>query len=171
MQLVDLAGSEKAHDSQNNNKSRRSEGAEINTSLLSLKECIRAMDAGKKHIPFRRSKLTMVLRDSFISGKIKSHVIMIACISPNISSSDHTCNTLRYAERLKSSTDKREIDVKDVYMTSKPNVRRSQEIEFYYNEINDEIRNDYSGEFEPNYEGEGEIQGLSSYEIGEQPTN
>ena len=76
--LVDLAGSEKAHDSQSNIKSRRKEGAEINTSLLSLKECIRAMDSGKRHIPFRRSKLTMVLRDSFMSGKSKSHVIMIA---------------------------------------------------------------------------------------------
>jgi kinesin family protein 2/24 len=88
--LVDLAGSEKAQDSQSNIKQRRIEGAEINTSLLSLKECIRAMDAGKKHIPFRQSKLTMVLRDSFIGGKNKNHVIMIACISPTQSSSDHT---------------------------------------------------------------------------------
>lgn len=76
--LVDLAGSENAQDSQSNNKSRRTEGAEINTSLLSLKECIRAMDQGRSHIPFRRSKLTMVLRDSFIIGKKKSHLIMIA---------------------------------------------------------------------------------------------
>ena len=36
--LVDLAGSENAQDSQSNNKQRRIEGAEINTSLLSLKE-------------------------------------------------------------------------------------------------------------------------------------
>jgi len=36
--LVDLAGSENAQDSQSNIKQRRVEGAEINTSLLALKE-------------------------------------------------------------------------------------------------------------------------------------
>jgi kinesin family protein 2/24 len=42
----------------------------------------------------------MVLRDSFLaSDKVK--IIMLACVCPGISSSDHTLNTLRYAERLK----------------------------------------------------------------------
>lgn len=41
------------------------DGAEINKSLLALKECIRALDQGKKHLPFRGSKLTLVLKDSF----------------------------------------------------------------------------------------------------------
>lgn len=103
--LVDLAGSEKAQDSQSNIKQRRVEGAEINTSLLSLKEWIRAMESNKKHVPFRQSKLTMVLRDSFIGGKNKTHVIMIAWISPDHSSAEHTLNTLRYAERLKENSD------------------------------------------------------------------
>jgi len=107
--LVDLAGSEKAQDSQSNIKERRIEGAEINTSLLSLKECIRAMESSKTHIPFRQSKLTMVLRNSFIGGINKNHVIMIACISPDQSSLDHTLNTLRYAERLKEGSDDDEI--------------------------------------------------------------
>jgi hypothetical protein len=130
--LVDLAGSEKAQDSQSNVRSRRIEGAEINTSLLALKECIRAMDGGKKHIPFRQSKLTMVLRDSFIGGKSKNHIIMIACISPDLSSSDHTCNTLRYAERLKVSGDEEEPVEK--YMEDKPVVYRSQELDLHYND-------------------------------------
>jgi kinesin family protein 2/24 len=45
--LVDLAGSERAIDCQSNNKDRQQEGAEINKSLLALKECIRALDAQK----------------------------------------------------------------------------------------------------------------------------
>lgn len=64
-------------------------------SLLALKECIRAMDTGASHVPFRASKLTLVLRDSFSSKSDKSKIVMIACISPGSSSADHTINTLR----------------------------------------------------------------------------
>jgi len=42
----------------------------------------------------------MVLRDSFLaSDKVK--IVMLTCVCPGSSSSDHTLNTLRYAERLK----------------------------------------------------------------------
>lgn len=68
--LVDLAGSERAQETQSNNKARMTEGAEINKSLLSLKECIRGLDLRKggndNHVPFRNNKLTLVLRDSFL---------------------------------------------------------------------------------------------------------
>ena len=100
--LVDLAGSERAQDTQSNNRNRRMEGAEINKSLPALKECIRALDSGSAHVPFRASKLTMVLRDSFLN-KTSAKIVMIACINPGSTSSDHTINTLRYADRLKSS--------------------------------------------------------------------
>lgn len=103
------------------------------------------MDSGKKHIPFRQSKLTMVLRDSFIGGKNKNHVIMIACISPNHSSSDHTLNTLRYAERLKCSADDEEPVEK--YMASKPIVNRSQE--FYMLHEKEEISETIENNNEP----------------------
>lgn len=64
--LIDLAGSERASNTKNHNRQRRVEGAEINKSLLALKECIRALDNPKQtHIPFRASKLTLVLKDSF----------------------------------------------------------------------------------------------------------
>ena len=103
--MVDLAGSERAQDIKSNNRERRAEGAEINKSLLALKECIRALhDArggGDSHLPFRASKLTMVLRDSFIGTKKNIWIGMIACVSPGYSHADHTLNTIRYAERLK----------------------------------------------------------------------
>ena len=62
------------------------------------------MDQGAGHVHFRASKLTLVLRDSFISKSNKSRIIMIACISPGSSSADHSLNTLRYADRLKDKT-------------------------------------------------------------------
>ena len=77
------------------------EGAEINTSLLALKEVIRALATGDsmKHIPFRGSKLTQVLKESFV-GK-NSRTVMIACVAPNMNNCEHTLNTLRYADRVK----------------------------------------------------------------------
>ena len=107
--LVDLAGSERACDTQSNNKDRRAEGAEINMSLLALKECIRSMETCGAHVPFRQNKLTMVLRDSFMGGIDKSRIIMIACVSPGTSSADHTLNTLRYSERLKDRPGKENV--------------------------------------------------------------
>lgn len=116
--MCDLAGSERAQDTQSNDRQRRLEGAEINKSLLALKECIRAMNAGSSHIPFRASKLTLALRDSFMSSKANSHIVMIACICPGSSSADHTINTLRYADRLKGKTNK-VFDPKDAVYISK----------------------------------------------------
>jgi kinesin family protein 2/24 len=71
--------------------------------LLALKECIRAIDMKSSHVPFRASKLTMVLRDSFLNEG-SSKIVMIACINPGSSSADHTLNTLRYSQRLKSNS-------------------------------------------------------------------
>ena len=58
MSFIDLAGSERGADTIDQNKQTRMDGAEINKSLLALKECIRALDMEKKHLPFRGSKLT-----------------------------------------------------------------------------------------------------------------
>lgn len=98
MNFVDLAGSERAADTANNDKQTRLEGAEINKSLLALKECIRSLDEKKKHVPFRGCRLTEVLRDSFTGN---SQTVMIANISPSSINYDHTANTLRYAFRVK----------------------------------------------------------------------
>ncbi|XP_037348565.1 kinesin-like protein KIF2B [Talpa occidentalis] len=97
--LVDLAGNERGADTAKANRKRQLEGAEINKSLLALKECIRALGQNKSHTPFRTSKLTQVLRDSFIGQN--SSTCMIATISPGMASCENTLNTLRYANRVK----------------------------------------------------------------------
>eukprot|EP00759_Apiculatamorpha_spiralis_P005890 PhF_6_TR13449/c0_g1_i2/m.21517/K10393/KIF2_24, MCAK; kinesin family member 2/24 len=98
LNLVDLAGSERAADTAASDRQTRMEGAEINKSLLALKECIRGLDENKKHIPFRGSKLTEVLRDAFVGN---SRTVMIATVSPSSLNAEHTLNTLRYAYRVK----------------------------------------------------------------------
>ena len=98
LSIIDLAGSERGKDTSAMDRRRRMEGAEINKSLLALKECIRALSVKQSHTPFRASKLTQVLKDSFIG---KSRTVMIATISPASMNAEHTCNTLRYADRVK----------------------------------------------------------------------
>ncbi|GFR69175.1 kinesin-like protein [Elysia marginata] len=96
--FIDLAGSERASDVTDTDKQTRMEGAEINQSLLALKECIRSIDQDSRHTPFRQSKLTHILKDSFVGN---SRTCMIANISPSQSSCENTLNTLRYADRVK----------------------------------------------------------------------
>ena len=100
MSFIDLAGSERGADVIDREKKTKIDGAEINKSLLALKECIRALDkAGKgHHLPFRGSKLTQVLKDSFLGN---SKTTMIANVSPALSCCEPTLNTLRYADRVK----------------------------------------------------------------------
>ena len=99
--FIDLAGSERGADTSKACRTTRMEGAEINTSLLALKEVIRALATGSslKRIPFRGSKLTQVLKESFV-GK-NSRTVMVSCVAPNMKNCDHTLNTLRYADRVK----------------------------------------------------------------------
>jgi kinesin family protein 2/24 len=99
LSLVDLAGSERGNDTKSHDRQRRTESSDINTSLLALKECIRAIDGGNGHVPYRQSKLTLILKDCFVSKLART--AMIATLSPGSNSTDHTVNTLRYADRIK----------------------------------------------------------------------
>jgi len=99
--FIDLAGSERGADTAKASRTTRLEGADINTSLLALKEVIRALatNSSMSRIPFRGSKLTQVLKESFV-GKA-SRTVMVACVAPNNNNCEHTLNTLRYADRVK----------------------------------------------------------------------
>ncbi|KEP65297.1 UNVERIFIED_CONTAM: internal kinesin motor domain protein [Hammondia hammondi] len=98
--FIDLAGSERGADTLQHSRQTQQDGAGINRSLLALKECIRAMDQDKGHIPFRDSELTKVLREIFVGRSSRS--VMIATVSPSTSCCEQTLNTLRYASRVKN---------------------------------------------------------------------
>ncbi|KAI8528724.1 hypothetical protein RHMOL_Rhmol12G0169600 [Rhododendron molle] len=97
LSLIDLAGSERAL-ATDQRTLRSLEGANINKSLLALSSCINALVEGKKHIPFRNSKLTQLLKDS-LGGACNT--VMIANISPSNHSFGETQNTLHWADRAK----------------------------------------------------------------------
>jgi hypothetical protein len=104
--LVDLAGSERGSETGLVDKKARMEGSGINKSLLALKECIRILHLKRTrpeitglHIPFRDSKLTQILRESFV-GKA-SQTAMMCCVAPASTCVDQTLNTLRYGDRVK----------------------------------------------------------------------
>lgn len=104
--VVDLAGSENTADSATHDRERQSETKFINTSLMTLKDCIRARalaasSSGHLHIPYRRSPLTLLLRDCFeIAVRRPTKTVVIACVSPLLRDSRHSINTLRYASML-----------------------------------------------------------------------
>ncbi|XP_076755580.1 kinesin-like protein KIF18A isoform X2 [Xylocopa sonorina] len=97
LSMIDLAGSERA--SATGCKGPRfKEGANINKSLLALGNCINNLADGAKHITYRDSKLTRLLKDS-LGGNCQT--VMIANIAPSNFSYEDTYNTLRYADRAK----------------------------------------------------------------------
>merc|ERR1719183_853433 len=102
--IIDLAGSEGAKDVKGHSKERMEETKQINSSLLALKECIQARTfaatpgQGHTHVPYRRSKLTHLLKDVFDIGCPRlSATVVIATLSPLAANAAQTANTLKYA--------------------------------------------------------------------------
>ncbi|KAI0347546.1 kinesin-domain-containing protein [Trametopsis cervina] len=98
LSIIDLAGSERAAATSNMGQ-RMVEGANINKSLLALGNCINALcesGGALRHIPYRNSKLTRLLKFS-LGGNCKT--VMVVCIAPTSAHFDDTHNTLIYAER------------------------------------------------------------------------
>lgn len=97
--LVDLAGSERVAKTGATGQ-RLKEGAAINKSLSALANVINALaEGGKKHTPYRDSKLTRLLQQSLGGNSL---TCMIATVSPASFNTDETLSTLQYANRAKN---------------------------------------------------------------------
>jgi centromeric protein E len=116
LSLIDLAGSEKAAE----NKERRTEGAHINKSLLTLGTVIANLSGDKdkekdkeskekgKHLPYRDSKLTRLLQPALSGNSLVSILCTIQIGSNGSVAAAHshtgeTLNTLKFASRAKNN--------------------------------------------------------------------
>ena len=100
--LCDLAGSEKMGIDEKLDKQHAKELKKINMSLTVLGKVISflAKNTGTySHIPFRESKLTRLLQDSFGGG---TKTLLVATISPTCKFASETISTLKFADRAKN---------------------------------------------------------------------
>jgi hypothetical protein len=108
--FVDLAGSERLKESKSQGSMIKETG-NINKSLFTLGKVISSLTdkkLNKQYIPYRDSKLTMLLMDS-IGGTSKT--LMIACVSPSNVYADETISTLNYASRAMNIKNKPVLQV------------------------------------------------------------
>ena len=99
LSLVDLAGSERIAKTGAEGQ-RLKEAQKINQSLTTLGMVIMALTTpGSKHVPFRNSKLTLILRDS-LGGSSKTTLL---CTASRLKRhSEESIQTLYFASRAKS---------------------------------------------------------------------
>ena len=114
LNLVDLAGSERQKKT-GAEGDRLKEAIKINLSLSALGNVINALVEASQHVPYRDSKLTLLLQDS-LGGNTKT--LMIAVVSPADYNYDESLSTLRYASRAKFIKNKPKIneDPKDALL-------------------------------------------------------
>ncbi|EDV40791.1 uncharacterized protein Dana_GF23742 [Drosophila ananassae] len=125
LSMIDLAGSERAASTKGIGV-RFKEGASINKSLLALGNCINKLADGLKHIPYRDSNLTRILKDS-LGGNCRT--LMVANVSMSSLTYEDTYNTLKYASRAKK-----------IRTTLKQNVLKSKmPTEFYVKKIDEVV--------------------------------
>ncbi|XP_050226544.1 kinesin-like protein KIN-14L [Mercurialis annua] len=96
LHLVDLAGSERVDKSEVTGD-RLKEALHINKSLSCLGDVIAALAQRNSHVPYRNSKLTLLLQDS-LGGHAKT--LMFAHMSPEGDSFGETISTLKFAQRV-----------------------------------------------------------------------
>jgi len=98
LSLVDLAGSERIKAS-GASGARLVEATYINRSLSALADVFQALtDSKAKHVPFRNSRLTFLLQDSF---KGPSRTLMFVNLSPAAMHAGETLCSLQFASRAR----------------------------------------------------------------------
>lgn len=96
--LIDLAGSENVNKSGVSGQGMR-EAQNINKSLSALGDVIGSLVAKSPHVPYRNSKLTMMLKDS-LGGDSKT--LMIVQSSPAQMNVTETLSSLNFASRARN---------------------------------------------------------------------
>ncbi|CAI9775997.1 unnamed protein product [Fraxinus pennsylvanica] len=97
LMLVDMAGSENIEQAGQNGFEVKMQTAKINQGNIALKRVVESIANGDSHVPFRDSKLTMLLQDSFEDDKSK--ILMILCASPDPKELHKTIATLEYGAK------------------------------------------------------------------------
>lgn len=99
LNIVDLAGSEKLKNTGVTTPERLKEAQKINLSLTTLGMCIMALTENASFIPFRNSKLTLLLKES-LCGNSKTTLLCAARRDKKLA--DDNLNSLYFAQRAKS---------------------------------------------------------------------
>ncbi|KAL1342018.1 hypothetical protein HN51_028603 [Arachis hypogaea] len=99
LMLVDMAGSENIEQAGQTGFEAKMQTAKINQGNIALKRVVESIANGDSHVPFRDSKLTMLLQDSFEDDKSK--ILMILCASPDPKEIHKTISTLEYGAKAK----------------------------------------------------------------------
>ncbi|OIV90668.1 hypothetical protein TanjilG_23781 [Lupinus angustifolius] len=99
LMLVDMAGSENIEQAGQTGFEAKMQTAKINQGNTALKRVVESIANGDSHVPFRDSKLTMLLQDSFEDDKSK--ILMILCASPDPKEIHKTMSTLEYGAKAK----------------------------------------------------------------------
>ena len=94
---------------------------QINQGNVALKRVVEAIANGDSHIPFRDSKLTMLLQDSFEDDGSK--ILMVLCASPDPRDIYKIIGTLEYGAKAKcivrcsNSPSKEKLNPQDIAST------------------------------------------------------
>jgi hypothetical protein len=133
--FVDVAGCEK-YTNTKLSQNVQNELININKDNFALKECMRNMlfHKNNNHIPFRLSKITMVLKDAFYDAY---DTVVITTVNPKKSHIGTTLNILSYVNDLKkySKIKKQDIENTSNNKIIKKNKLEKKIMELYNNEI------------------------------------
>lgn len=123
--LVDLAGSEGVKKTAHTMGERLTEANHINKSLGVLGRCFDALSNGNSHVPFRSSKLTMLLAPFFNGSAV---ILLIVSINPDPEVASESVNALKYAATASDINIKSKIDTGQPLMSRHPMINEVRDL-------------------------------------------